>query len=78
MNINIGIRGATRELSMTELDRTEDQLAHEIYEATANGTPLRLKDDNGRVLIIPAQSLGYIEISDKEKRPVGFGILNND
>ena len=76
MNINIGIRGATRELSMNDLEMTEDELLNIITEATSQGTPLQLKEKNGRTLIIPAQSLGYVEISDKEKRLVGFGILN--
>ena len=76
MNINIGIRGATRELSMTDVEMTEDELMATVSDATAEDRPVRLKDAKGRVLIIPIRALGYIEVSDKEKRPVGFGILN--
>ena len=36
---------------------------------------LRLSDEKGRQIIIPANVLGYVEIGAEEVRRVGFGAL---
>ena len=47
--------------------------AKEVQEAITKGSELRLKDDKGRLIIVPGNALGYVEIGAEEARRVGFG-----
>ena len=48
-------------------------MATVVEEAITKGTDLRLKDDKGRIIIVPGNALGYVEIGAEEARKVGFG-----
>jgi hypothetical protein len=50
-------------------------VAKVVAEAIAKGSELRLNDEKGRQIIIPANVLGYVEIGAEEVRRVGFGAL---
>jgi hypothetical protein len=52
-----------------------DEVAKVVAEAISKGTELRLKDEKGRLVIIPSNTLGYVEIGAEEVRRVGFGAL---
>lgn len=73
MQITIGIRESNRELAL-DVDITADALAALVADACESGTPLRLEDKDGKVAIVPASSLAYVEVASAENRRVGFGL----
>ena len=74
MEVKIGIQNIGREIVL-ESAQDADAVAKLVGEAIAKGSELRLADDKGRVVIIPANVLGYVEIGAEEARRVGFGQL---
>ncbi|MEC5192877.1 MULTISPECIES: DUF3107 domain-containing protein [unclassified Arthrobacter] len=74
MEVKIGIQNIGREIVL-ESSQEADAVAKVVGEAIANGTELRLTDEKGRQIIIPANVLGYVEIGAEEVRRVGFGAL---
>ncbi|MBG0739515.1 DUF3107 domain-containing protein [Paeniglutamicibacter antarcticus] len=74
MEIKIGIQNVGREIVL-ESAQTTDEVAANVSEAIAKGAELRLTDDKGRVVLVPANVLGYVEIGAEESRRVGFGAL---
>jgi hypothetical protein len=74
VEVKIGIQNIGREIVL-ESNQDADALAQVVGEAIAKGTELRLTDDKGRQIIVPANVLGYVEIGAEETRRVGFGAL---
>ena len=74
MEVKIGIQNIGREIVL-ESSQEADAVAKVVGEAITKGTELRLKDEKGRLIIIPANALGYVEIGAEEVRRVGFGAL---
>ncbi|MET3949593.1 DUF3107 domain-containing protein [Arthrobacter sp. UYEF36] len=74
MEVKIGIQNIGREIVL-ESAQEADAVAKVVGEAIAKGTELRLTDEKGRQIIIPANVLGYVEIGAEETRRVGFGAL---
>lgn len=72
MEIKIGIQNIGREIVL-ESAQDADTVATVVEEAITKGTELRLKDDKGRIIIVPGSALGYVEIGAEEARKVGFG-----
>ena len=74
MEVKIGIQNIGREIVL-ESSQEADAVAKVVGEAIAKGTELRLTDEKGRLIIIPANVLGYVEIGAEEVRRVGLGAL---
>ncbi|MDQ0677688.1 hypothetical protein QFZ30_001070 [Arthrobacter pascens] len=72
MEIKIGVQNIGREIVL-ESAQDADTVAKVVEDAITNGSELRLKDDKGRVIIVPGNALGYVEIGAEEARRVGFG-----
>jgi hypothetical protein len=72
LEIKIGIQNIGREIVL-ESAQDADTVATVVEEAITKGTDLRLKDDKGRIIIVPGNALGYVEIGAEEARKVGFG-----
>ncbi|MGC5014748.1 DUF3107 domain-containing protein [Streptosporangium sp. DT93] len=73
MEIKIGVRSVHREL-VVETDLTADQVESELSASLASGNGVfAITDVNGRKVIVPVASLGFIEIGEEAPRPVGFG-----
>jgi hypothetical protein len=72
LEIKIGIQNIGREIVL-ESAQDADTVATVVEEAITKGTELRLKDDKGRIIIVPGTALGYVEIGAEEARKVGFG-----
>ena len=72
MEIKIGVQNIGREIVL-ESAEDADAVAKVVEDAITNGSELRLKDDKGRVIIVPGNALGYVEIGAEESRRVGFG-----
>ena len=74
MEVKIGIQNVGREITL-ESAQDADAVAKVVAEAISKGTELRLTDEKGRQIIVPATVLGYVEIGAEEVRRVGFGAL---
>ena len=61
MEIKIGVQNVGREIVL-ESNQDADSVAKEVQEAITKGSELRLKDDKGRLIIVPGNALGYVEI----------------
>ena len=74
MEVKIGIRDVAREVVL-ESEQSPDAVAELVNSAIASQGMLRLKDDKGRLVIVPGPLIGYVEIGAPETRRVGFGTL---
>ncbi|MBT1002930.1 DUF3107 family protein [Paenarthrobacter sp. DKR-5] len=74
MEVKIGIQNVGREI-VIEPAATAEEVAKLVAEAVSKGTELRLTDEKGRLVIVPAGVLGYVEVGAEESRRVGFGAL---
>ena len=72
MEIKIGVQNVGREIVL-ESAQDAETVAKVVGEAITAGGELRLKDDKGRLIIIPGNALAYVEIGAEEVRRVGFG-----
>jgi hypothetical protein len=74
VEVKIGVRNVAREITL-ESGQSADEVAKAVDQALKDGTSLRLSDDKGRVVVVPANVLGYVEIGAPEGRKVGFGVI---
>ena len=72
MEIKIGVQNVGREIVLESVE-DPDSVAKVVEEAITSGSELRLKDDKGRLIIVPGKALAYVEIGAEEVRRVGFG-----
>ena len=72
MDIKIGIRQSSREISF-ESAQTAAEVQAEVAAALEGGAKvLQLVDNKGRVFVVPTDALAYVEIGEEETRRVGF------
>ncbi|WP_233405067.1 DUF3107 domain-containing protein [Actinotalea solisilvae] len=71
VEITIGVQHVARELVL-ETDQTSEKVVADVRTALESGAPLELTDTRGRRIVVPAASLGYVEIGGDEARKVGF------
>lgn len=74
MEVTIGVKHLPREL-VIDTELTAAAVAEAVSDAFTQGTPLDLADARGRHYLVPADSIGYVEIGTEETRRVGFGTL---
>ncbi|WP_284291556.1 DUF3107 domain-containing protein [Luteimicrobium album] len=75
MEVTIGVKHLPREL-VIDTDLTADEVAAAVSAALkSDANTLELKDSRGRQYLVPAASVGYVEIGTEETRRVGFGTL---
>jgi hypothetical protein len=72
LEIKIGVQNVGREIVL-ESDQDAETVAKVVGEAITGGNELRLKDEKGRLIIVPGNALAYVEIGAEEVRRVGFG-----
>lgn len=72
MDIRIGIQNSPRELSF-ESDQSASEVESLVANAIETGAKLlKLKDNKGRLFLVPVASIGYVECGAEESRRVGF------
>lgn len=72
MEIRIGVRDSARELSV-ETKLSEQDVTSLVSQAISNGAPVIVFDnEKGGTVLVPTQSLGYVEFTKTEERRVGF------
>ena len=73
MEVRIGVQNVAREL-VFESDQTSEEVSAAVSAALTSGATLQLKDEKGRLIVVPAASVGYVDIGAQEVRKVGFGL----
>ncbi|TDD75345.1 DUF3107 domain-containing protein [Actinomadura rubrisoli] len=73
MQVRIGVQFVPKEL-VVDTEQSADEVQHALAEALAAERGVFVLKDrrNGRV-VIPADRVGYLEITEEEGRSVGFG-----
>lgn len=72
MDIRIGIQNSARELSF-ESNQSAAEIEALVSQAIDEGAKiLKLKDNKGRLFLVPVSSIGYVECGAEESRRVGF------
>ncbi len=74
MEIKIGIQHVNREV-VIDSDATSEDVQKAVSAALTDGTVLSLTDERGRKILIPATSIGYVDIGEESARRVGFGAV---
>lgn len=73
MEVKIGVLHSTRELTI-ESDLSPEEIEAAVSAAAAGGM-LRLDDEKGSRVLVPAGNLAYVEIGAARRGGVGFGSL---
>lgn len=72
MEIRIGVKQVSREV-VIESSQTPEEVRDAVTAALAGEAPLALTDEKGRLVLIPQDAVGYVEIGVEEASRVGFG-----
>ena len=72
MDIKVGIQHVNREI-IVDSSETADAIEKAFAKAVADGGLLSLIDQRGRKVLIPADSIGYLDVGEENARHVGFG-----
>ena len=74
MEIKVGIVESPRELTVeTEISATDVEA--DLAEALSSDGVLKLTEKRGRIVLIPAARISYLDLGSEQVRPVGFGAL---
>ncbi|QHC66147.1 DUF3107 domain-containing protein [Rathayibacter oskolensis] len=72
MEIRIGIVNTPRELNF-ESSMSVSEVEKTVTTALEAGTKvLRLRDEKGKIYIIPTETIAFVEVGSEESRRVGF------
>ena len=75
MEVKIGITDSPRELIFSSA-QTHDEVKTLVTDALGTGSGvLSLTDEKGRLFLVQATKIAYVEIGAADGRRVGFGIL---
>lgn len=74
MEIKIGIKQATRELTV-DTEQSAAQIEEALRTALADEGLLVLTERKGRKVLIPADRVAYVDLGQENVRPVGFGAV---
>lgn len=72
MDIKIGIRQSTREISFESAQSAAEVETLVAKALEAGAKVLKLVDNKGRLFVVPTDALAYVEIGEEETRRVGF------
>ena len=72
MEVKIGIQSIAREL-VVETPSSPDEVERSLMAAMKDGGMFTLRDDRGGRVMVPAEKIGYVELSGADQRRIGFG-----
>ncbi|AIC47210.1 DUF3107 domain-containing protein [Rhodoluna lacicola] len=72
MDIKIGIRQSSREISFESAQSAAEVESVVAQALEAGAKVLKLVDNKGRLFVVPTDALAYVEIGEEETRRVGF------
>lgn len=73
MEIRIGVRDVAREVSFESAQSAKEVRAAVTTALEKGEGVLSLDDEKGGTVLVPAASIGYVEIGSQEQPRVGFG-----
>lgn len=71
MDVKIGIQQAQRELTL-ETDASAEDISAQVSQALTSDGVLTLTDTKGRVFVVPAAKIAYVELGSTQVGTVGF------
>jgi hypothetical protein len=71
VEVTIGVQNVARELTF-ETDSPTSEVSAAVETALADGGVLRLLDNRGREIFVPAAVIGWVQVGDSDKGRVGF------
>ena len=74
MEVKVGIQSITREI-VVETPSSPEDVERSLLTAVKDGGMFSLRDEKGGRVLIPADKIGYVELSGSEQRRIGFGNL---
>ncbi len=72
MDITIGVQHVARDISI-ETEESAEAITSKVTEAINSDGLLSLTDTKGRVVLVPASKIAYIDLGPATGRRVGFG-----
>jgi hypothetical protein len=72
MEVKIGVQSITKEI-VVETPSSPEDVERSLLTAVKDGGMFSLRDEKGGRVLIPADKIGYVELSGSEQRRVGFG-----
>jgi hypothetical protein len=72
MDVKIGVRNSSREISFESAQSAREVEAAVASALEAGAKVLKLSDAKGRLFVVPTDALAYVEIGEEEQRRVGF------
>ncbi len=72
MEVKIGVAHAPREITL-ESTQSSDEVSSAVAAAVKSGGLLSLTDEKGRVVVVPADKISFVEIGTPERARLGFG-----
>ncbi len=72
MEVKIGVQSIVREL-VVETPSSPDEIERSLTIAMRDGGMFSLRDEKGGRILVPADKIGYVELTGAEQRRVGFG-----
>ncbi len=73
MDIKVGIKHVSREIVVDSAESAES-VEKAFASAVTEDSVLTLTDQRGRKVLIPASSIGYLDIGEENARHVGFSV----
>ena len=74
MEVKIGVQSIPREI-VVETASSADEVERHLTSALKDGGMFSLRDEKGGRILVPAEKIGYVELSGSEQRRIGFGNL---
>jgi len=72
MEVKIGIQSIPREI-VVETPSSPEDVERSLLTAMKDGGMFSLRDEKGGRVLVPADKIGYVELSGSEQRRIGFG-----
>lgn len=72
MEVTVRLNKIQREITL-DIDVDENAVIAQVTKAGEKKTPLIFTDIEGKVAIIPIESVGYVQCNSGNTRRVGFG-----
>ena len=72
MEVKVGIRQVQHEVAL-ETDESASEIEQRLTAALESDSLLKLRDDKGRTVLIPAATIAYVDLGVEHPRKVGFG-----
>ncbi|HET7072374.1 MAG TPA: DUF3107 domain-containing protein [Nocardioides sp.] len=71
MEVKIGVQHAPREL-VVETNDSAEEIQAALDKALADDATLVVRDTRGRLILVPARTIAYVEIGSGVSGQVGF------